>query len=204
SDAYFRNIYRDFYLRYKLGPGDQMAIRVLNQPEHTMEQVTVSPVGRIYQPLIGDIEVAGLTVPELTNKLTVALSQYIINPTVSVSLLEANSAKIGVLGEVRNPGILVMARPMTVFDAITASGGVTDHGSRSNVTVLRQGPGGRNQILKSNVKRIMEGKAGPEENFPLLAGDTIIVHGNFRKKFSAITSLAGFGYFLSVIADRAQ
>jgi polysaccharide biosynthesis/export protein len=199
GDQYFRALYRDFYNSYQLGPEDQLALRVQGQPDYSIEQVTISPVGRIYHPLLGDLDVAGMTVPKLTERLTIELSQYIIDPKVSLSLLSANSAKIGVLGDVTRPGILVMARPMTILDAISASGGVTDFGSKSNVTLLRQMAGGRAVTMKLNVKRILEGKADPEENVQLQAGDTIIVHGNTRKKISTITSLLGFGHFLGFI-----
>lgn len=199
GDEYFRAIYRDFYNSYKLGPEDQIALRVKGQPDYSIEQITISPVGRIYHPLLGELDVAGLTVPKLTEKLTIELSQYIIEPKVSLSLLSANSAKIGVVGDVTHPGIVVMTRPMTVLDAISASGGVSDTGSKSDITVLRQVGGGRSLIKKVNLKRILEGKGEPEENLALQAGDTIVVHGNARKKFASITSLIGFGNFLGFV-----
>ncbi|HVG17861.1 MAG TPA: polysaccharide biosynthesis/export family protein [Blastocatellia bacterium] len=202
DDPFFRRVYKDFYNTYKLGPDDEVAIRVLSQPDYSLEKVKISPVGRIYHPLLGDVEVAGLTVDRLTEKLTLDLSQYIINPKISVSLLEAHSAKIGVLGDVGRPGVVIMTTPMTVLDAITASGGFTDFGSKSNVTILRQSGYDRPRTMKVNVKRILEAKADPEQNIRLQAGDTIIVHGNARKKFGQITSLLGFGHFLAFIAGR--
>ncbi len=157
-------------------------------------------MGRIYHPLLGDVEVAGLNVEQVTAKLSTQLSQYIINPKVSVSLLEAKSAMIGVIGDVTRPGIVVMARPMTVLDVLSTSGGITSLGSQSNVTVLRQLGGGRTSTMKVNVKRIVEGKANAEENISLQAGDTVIVHGNKMKKIASITSLLGFGQFVGFIA----
>ncbi|MBI3652043.1 MAG: polysaccharide export protein [Acidobacteria bacterium] len=201
-DPFFKKVYQDFYQTYRLGPDDEIAVRILGQPDYSLEKTKVSPVGRIYHPLLGDVEVAGLTVAKLTEKLTSDFSQYILNPKVSVSLVEANSAKIGVLGDVTHPGIVVMTRPMTVLEALSASGGVSDFGSKSDVTVLRQNGYDRPQMLKVNVKRIMEGKADTEENLRLQAGDTIIVHGNTRKKFTQITSLLGFGQFLAFVAGR--
>ena len=201
-DPYFKKMYRDFYDTYRLGPDDQLSVRVFGQPDYSLEKVKISPVGRIYHPLLGDVEVAGLTVDRLTEKLTVDLSQYIIDPKVSISLIEANSAKIGVLGDVVHPGIVVMTRPMTVLDALSASGGVSDFGSKTNVTILRQTGYERSQMLKVNVKKILEGKADTEENLRLQAGDTVIVHGNAKKKFGTITSLLGFGNFIAFIAGR--
>jgi polysaccharide export outer membrane protein len=199
-DQFFNGIYREFYDTYRLGPADEIAIRVTGQPDYTLERVKVSPTGSVYHPLLGDVEVAGMTVPRLTELLTRDLSEYLINPKVSVALIEANSAKIGVLGDVVHPGILIMNKPMNVLEAISASGGVADTGDKSGVVVLRQLRDGRGQTFKVNVKRILEGKAGPEENVPLQAGDTVIVNGNTKKKVSYILSLAGFGSFLSFIA----
>ena len=201
-DPFFRKVYRDFYDTYRLGPDDQLSVRVFGQPDYSLDKVKISPVGRIYHPLLGDVEVAGLTVDRLTEKLTVDLSQFILNPKVSISLIEANSAKIGVLGDVLHPGIVVMTRPMTVLDALSASGGVSDFGSKTNVTILRQAGYERSQMLKVNVKKILEGKADAEENLRLQAGDTVIVHGNLKKKLSTITSLLGFGHFVAFVAGR--
>jgi polysaccharide export outer membrane protein len=201
-DPFFKKVYRDFYDTYRLGPDDELALRIVGQPDYSLERVKISPVGRLYHPLIGDIEVAGLTVEKLTEKLKVDFSQFIINPKISISLLQANSAKIGVIGDVTHPGIVIMTRPMTVLDALSASGGVSDFGSKSNITVLRQNGYDRPQMVKVNVKRILQGKADVEENIALQAGDTIIVHGNARKKFAQITSMIGFGHFLAFLGGR--
>jgi polysaccharide export outer membrane protein len=127
------------------------------------------------------------------------MGEFLIDPKVSVALIEANSAKIGVLGDVVNPGILVMNKPMTVLEAVAAAGGFADTGSKSGVTVVRQARDGRTLTLKVNLKLVLEGKAGAEENIPLQAGDIVLIHGNARKKVDTILSLAGFGSFLSFI-----
>jgi polysaccharide export outer membrane protein len=202
DDQYFEAVYRNFYKTYRLGPDDEIAIRVMGQPDYSIEKGRISPLGRIYHPLVGDLDVAGLTIDQLTQKLTTDFSEYLINPKVSVSLLEAKSAKVAVLGEVVNPGIVVMTEPMTVLDAISASGGFADTGSRSNVTLLRQTGHGRWRSLRVNVKHILEGKADAEENLALQAGDTVIVHGNAKKKLATITSVAGFASFLSFLIVR--
>ena len=199
DDQFFKGIYREFYDTYRLGPAYEIAIRVAGQPDYTIERAKVSPTGSVYHPLLGDMEVAGITIPRLTKRLTADMSEFLINPKVSVALLEANSAKIGVLGDVMHPGILIMNKPMNVLEALTASGGVADTGDKSGVVVLRQTRDGRAQTFKVNVKRILQGKAGPEENLGLQAGDTVIVNGNIKKKMANILSLAGFGSFISFI-----
>jgi len=202
TSEYFDGIYRDFYKNYRLGPGDEIAVRVVGQPDFSLESVRISPVGRIYHPLVGDIHVARLTVDELTTKLVAHFSEYILNPSVSVELLTAHSAKVGVLGEVVRPGIVVMDEPMTLLGAIIAAGGATDSGKKSEVTLLRQNNEGRLRIVTVNLKRILEGRADPEQNLALRAGDTLIVHGNLRKKITSLSvPLMGFTqllYFLSL------
>jgi polysaccharide export outer membrane protein len=196
----FEDLYLNFYHTYRLGADDEVAIHVLGQPDFSMEKVKISPVGRIYYPTLGDLKVAGLTVDQLTKKLAAGLSEYLINPKVTVSLLEARSAKVGVLGEVVRPGIVVIAAPTTVLDAIEASGGFTDFGSKSDVTLFRAGPDGRLRQIKVNVKRILEGNQKGEEDLPLQAGDTLIVNGNTKKKLSTIVSLAGFSSFVTFLS----
>jgi polysaccharide export outer membrane protein len=201
-DPYFKDIYRHFYTTYKLGPADEVAIRVVGQPDYTLEKAQVSPMGRLYHPLVGDVDVAGLTISQATERLTIYFSEYIREPRVSLSLLAANSSMIGVLGDVAHPGIVVMSRPMTLLDAITASGGVTDYGSQSNITLVRREGNGTMRTSKVNVKRILEGKAGAEENVALQAGDTLVVHGNVKKKLGLAMSTFGFGRFLDFIVRR--
>ena len=201
TSEYFDGIYRDFYQNYKLGPGDEVAVRVASQPDFSLERVKISPTGRLYHPLIGDIPVARLTVDQLATKLTSHFSEYILKPVVSVELLAAQSAKIGVLGDVGRPGIIVMTEPTTVLSAITASGGVSDSGKKSEITLLRQSDEGGLRIVTVNLKRILEGKADPEQNLTLKAGDTLIVHGNLRKKISTVMApIWNFSQFLYLVS----
>lgn len=197
---YFKGIYRNFYETYRLGPSDEIAIRVLGQPDYSFPKLKISPVGRVYHPLVGDIDVVGLTVPQLEKKLTADFSEYVINPKVSVSLEEAQSAKIGVLGEVKAPSIVIMAKPMTILEVINFSGGFTEAANRRDVIILRQDSNGMMHQTKVDVKKILDGKAKPEENLLIKAGDTVIVNGNLRKKMSRVASSLGFVNFLTFLA----
>ena len=196
NDPMFEGIYQKFYSDYRLGPGDSVAVRIKGQPEYSKDQVKVSPVGSIYLDLLGDVTIAGMTLDQAREYLTKELSEYLKDPKVSISLIEAQSAKIGVLGEVLKPGIVVMARPMTVLDAITESGGFATTGSKSNVEVIRQSA---KQPIRVNVDNILKGKARPEDNLQLHPGDLVIVKGNAIKTIGTITALAGFGNFTSFI-----
>jgi polysaccharide export outer membrane protein len=198
-DAAFEHMQQRYVATYKLGAGDTIAVRVVGEPDYTLERVTVSPFGAVYHPLLGDVEVAGLTLDQATERMRDELAEFIISPRVSLALVEAHSAKIGVLGDVTQPGIITMAGPMTVLDAISASGGITDLGAATDVTLLRQMREGQTTAVTVNVKRILEGKADPHENLALQPGDTIVVHGNKKKALATITSLTGFSSFLTFL-----
>jgi polysaccharide export outer membrane protein len=200
EDPLFDGIYRKFYDTYRLGPGDELSIRIKGQPDYSYEKVKISPTGTIWHMLLSEVSVGGLTIAQVTERLTNDLSEYLKNPQVSVQLVEAVSAKIAVLGDVVRPDVYVMARPMKVLDAISQAGGFAETGSRSDVQVNRQMADGSRRVLKVNVKNILEGKARPEDNITLQAGDTVMVGGNMKKTIATITSLSGFGSFLSFIS----
>jgi polysaccharide export outer membrane protein len=194
------SVYQGFYHSYRLGPGDVLGIYVDKHPEDSAPRVVVYPVGQVYFPLLGNVTVVGKTLEQLTSYFTAAVSEFIKDPRVTIALLEAQSNKIGVLGDVRVPGVQIMARPMRVLDAITQAGGVTETGKSSDVSILRQYEDGRVQVLKVNVKKILQGKAGPEENAYLRTGDTIIVHGNLYKAIGKFSSVIGLTSFVSFLA----
>lgn len=188
--AQINSVYQGFYNSYRLGPGDIIGIYIDKHPEDSVERVTVSPVGRVYFPLLGNVTVVGKTMPQIQEYFSIAVAEYIREPRVTLSLLEAQSAKIGVLGDVKTPGVQVMTRPLRVLDAITMAGGILETGSQ-NISILRQYEDGRVQMLTVDMKKILKGKANPEENAFLRAGDTVIVHGNLFKKMGKVTSVVG-------------
>lgn len=200
EDLNYRTMVRSFSEKYRVGPADSIAVRVKGQPDYSLEKVKVAPTGTIYHPLLGDILVAGFTLDQLKKQLAAELSEYLIDPVVSIELLEAQSAKVGVIGEVKAPKILLMSGPMTIIDAITEAGGFTDTGKKSEVTLLRQNPDGQRSTIKVNMKNILNGKAAPGENLALQAGDTVIVHGNVLKSIPVIAGISGFGNFLSFLS----
>ena len=201
--AQINSVYQGFYNSYRLAPGDVVGIYIEKHPEDSVDKVAVSPVGRIYFPLLGDIPVVGKTLPQLQEAMSVAVAEYIKDPKLTLALLEAHSSKIGVLGDVRTPGMMVMTRPLRLLDVITLAGGIADTGS-SDVSILRQYEDGRVQVLRANVKKILKGKAGPEENLYLRAGDTVIVHGNMFKTFGRISSFVGLASFAAFLSRGAN
>ena len=87
-------------------------------------------------PVIGDIKAAGLSKDSLQFLLEQKLAGYIKGPSVLVRFLGFN---VNVLGEVRTPGThKFLVDNVTVIDAISAAGDLTDYGKREDVTVIRE------------------------------------------------------------------
>lgn len=86
-------------------------------------QYVVGPEGVMFMPLLGEVQADGLTKAELEQSLKEKLSEYIIEPQVSVGISVYRSKRVYVIGEVGLPGPVPMkGNVLTVWDAIVAAG----------------------------------------------------------------------------------
>lgn len=121
---------------YVLQPGDQLEVAVFRVPEASKTSI-VRPDGYISLPGLKDVQVAGLTVPQATAKITALEAQRLVDPDVTVSVLNPRDASIFVLGEVAKPGALPFRSAQTAAQALAQSGGAVRSGSWRGVAVLR-------------------------------------------------------------------
>jgi polysaccharide export outer membrane protein len=120
---------------YSVGPDEELRITVYEEPELS-STYKVSGDGLISMPLIGDIQVNGLTLSEIDDKITAALSEgYLINPSVSIEVSKYRPFYI--LGEVRTPGSYSFVTDMSVLNAAALAGGFTYRANRKSVELLR-------------------------------------------------------------------
>ena len=111
------------------------------QSQLHMLTYVVTSKGDIDMPVLGKVHVAGLTTEQLAQKLTDEISKSVSDPVVTVTLV---NFKVNVAGEVRTPGrIEVNGNRISVLDAISAAGDLTEYGERSNVLVIREENGQR-------------------------------------------------------------
>ena len=102
---------------------------------------TISASGNIEMPVIGIVRAAGLTKEQLSQSLIQKLAPYVKDPSVLIRFLQYN---INVLGEVKNPGVKpFVTERVTLIDAVSAAGDLTDFGRRENVLVIREQGGKR-------------------------------------------------------------
>jgi polysaccharide export outer membrane protein len=91
---------------------------------------TVQTNGSISLPLLGEVQVAGLTVAEVRRKITNLLAKdYLRNPQVEVKVREFQSQFVSVVGEVNSPGRKPIRGRMRLVDALLESGGFKDSAS---------------------------------------------------------------------------
>lgn len=159
---------------YKLSPGDRLAVTVWKDPDLSRE-VLVAPDGGISFPLAGDLDTAGKTVSTLSQELTEALSEYIDEPVVTVSLLEVRGSRIYVLGKVNRPGVYVLDGSLDVMQALSLAGGMTTYADFDGIRILRRDEQGRVDVLRFAYSAVARGK-NLEQNVLLQSGDTVVVN----------------------------
>jgi protein involved in polysaccharide export with SLBB domain len=108
---------------YTLGPGDKLEIEILGETG-TRTETFVTPDAKVYFDLLPGIDVAGKTTQQLQTELETQLVKFYKQPQVAVTLRDAVSQRVWVLGRLNAPGIYPMKQPMRVLDAISKAGGL--------------------------------------------------------------------------------
>lgn len=160
----------------QLGPGDQVKIEVFGNPDLTTT-TNVTDDGAIHMPLAGAVAVGGQSPAEAARRIEIALKtgQFLVNPQVTVNLVQSLSQRISVLGEVKNPGSYPIQSKSTIFDLIALAGGLSDKGS-DVVYILRTDESGVLQRLSVDMRRIgASPDASSSATTTLRGGDTIVV-----------------------------
>ena len=158
---------------YQIGAGDELQISVWKEPDASVPKVVVRPDGKISMPLLKEIEVAGMTPKQLEHAITEKLSKLINAADVTVVISAINSKKVYVVGAARREGPLAYTYKMTVMQALSEAGGLTDYAKRKKIYVLRT-ENGKEYQLPFNYDEVIKGQK-MEQNIQLLAGDTIII-----------------------------
>jgi polysaccharide export outer membrane protein len=157
---------------YVIGPGDKLSIDLWKEPDLS-KQVTVRLDGKISLPLIADVVAGGLTSAALRTELTQKYGQYVDAPVVSVTVLESLSKKIYLVGKVAKPGEYLLQKNMTVVQAISLAGGLTEWADRSDIRLIRKVKGVE-KTFRVNYKAIVFGE-DVSQNIQLEPDDTIFV-----------------------------
>jgi len=114
---------------YRVGPGDVLDVIVYGEDDLT-RLITVQHEGEISFPLIGEIQVEGLTLKEVRQQIEELLGRdFLVDPQVTVKVKEYRSQWVTLVGEIARPGKYYLTGPETLLDLLTEAGGFTSQAS---------------------------------------------------------------------------
>lgn len=176
-----------------LGPGDQVDIFVWGYPDYTRRAI-VGFNGALPYPLVGELPVAGLTAEQVTDRVRLALADFIKDPVVKVSVATARPQRIQVLGEVAKPGAYNLPAPdTTLIEALALAGGPTIDARLGNLLVVRD-LGKQVEIHTIDYRRVTR-EGDVSGNIRLQDGDIVFmpvaVMSDLSREASRISQLLG-------------
>lgn len=156
---------------YFINTGDVVSIRVLNQ-ESMATRVRVRQDGRISLPIIGDVDARGKRPSALRAELEGRLKDYLVAPSVTVNIEDAQPMSVSVLGEVARPGVYNVESNTGLAQVLALGGGPTEYASRDRIFVVRSQPAPMR--IRFTYEALSRGEnAAPA--FPLHPGDVVVV-----------------------------
>jgi polysaccharide export outer membrane protein len=183
------------YKDYRVGPEDQLDIQILGQ-DKLGRTLRVNGQGEITMPLVGVVQVAGLTPQEIEKRLAELYdARFLVNPQVTVAVKEFRHQRVAVTGAVSKPGSYEIIGPRTLLEVLSMAGGLSNRGSESAGDVinvirhqnapdlvdhLKAGAGAtqpyapKTETMTIDLRRLLSGQ-DPQLNLTVRNGDVIHV-----------------------------
>jgi polysaccharide export outer membrane protein len=153
---------------YRIGVDDVLGISVWDNKD--LDQVVfVRPDGKISLPLLGEIQAAGLTVADLSARLSELYGRTIKGAQVTVSVREIRSRPVFFLGGISKTTPLQVTQSLTLSQALSLAGGVSPGADLEKAFVLRG-----DRVIGVDFARLIQ-KGDVTQNIQIMPGDTIIV-----------------------------
>jgi protein involved in polysaccharide export with SLBB domain len=155
-----------------LGPGDKLELNIFYGDEEAKQTYTLDGSGQMEVRFIGTVSAGGKSVRDVQEDIRARLADgYLKDPVVSLTVVEINSLKCSVFGQVARSGTIKFTPGMTIVEAIAQSGGFSPLARKNMVKVTRL-KDGKKETYKIPVEMIAEGK---RPNFPMMPGDEVFV-----------------------------
>jgi polysaccharide biosynthesis/export protein len=171
---------------YKLGVGDQLNIWVAQLDEFSTKTFTVDRQGCITPPVAGRIHVEGLTVAQAEQAVKTALTRYVRDPEVGVSLTETKNEGVSITGSVVHPGVYQLSQGRTLVEMLMMAGGLQASAGPFAIIMRPQSSGplplpaahtdptGKYSVAQINVREVISLQKSAD-NIRLSPGDTVSV-----------------------------
>lgn len=185
---------------YHVGASDKFNFSIYGEPDLFLKTVIVRTDGFITLPLIGDVEVQGLTMDEATNVIETRYKKYIRNPKAILIPYEFSSGKFTIIGKVALPGLYPIEKNLRVLDAIALAGGFSVGHFRNSTVELADLE--HSYVVRAErvlpvdfVKLVKKGRT--EHNIPIVPGDYIYVPSSRNQEvyvIGAVRTPDAYGY----------
>ena len=141
---------------YRIGIDDLLRIEVFRVEDLSSEE-RVNEGGLISMPLIGPVQVGGLTPQEAEQQISERLRKYVRNPQVNLFVTEYASQNVTVSGAVKEPGLFPLKGRLTLMQAIAQAGGLNEVGNEEEIVLFRLQKDHSMQAYVINLEKIQEG-----------------------------------------------
>jgi polysaccharide export outer membrane protein len=159
--------------REVIGPGDTVRITAYRYPDLTTD-ARLSEQGTLNVPLVGEMSLKGLTPEQAARQIADRLKsgKYINEPQITVTVLQARSRMVSVLGYVRNPGRYALdGASAKISDVIAMAGGLEPNGAQQ-VTIQPNGDQKSKPVIV-DLSSVIAGDTA--KNIDVHGGDSIFV-----------------------------
>jgi polysaccharide export outer membrane protein len=178
--------------RYVLRPGDVMDISFEYSPEFNQTGVSVQPDGFISLRSVGDLKVAGQTLPEAKQMITLAYSKFLHEPNVDLVLKDFERPYFVASGWLAHPGKYEIRGDTTLTEAVAIAGGFTSSSKHSQVVLYRRLNNDWMQAKVFDVKKMLASH-DLREDVHLQPGDMVYVPQNRLSKMQWIVPRTSAG-----------
>jgi len=155
---------------YQVAAGDVLSVNVVNFPNLSTPQVLVGPDGIISLPLLDQVSVNGLTQDQVRRLLTSKWRKYVINPAVTVSLIQKHPQTVVLSGYLNHTGTIDYRSDLHLLEALAQMGGALPTADPSKA-VLKHADGTSQTLDLSHP----ETKAGTDVDVALKPGDVLLM-----------------------------
>jgi polysaccharide export outer membrane protein len=135
--------------------------------------VVVRPDGKIALPLLNEVQAVGLTPGQLRERLMEESRRYVEDANITVVVMQINSRRVFITGEVNKPGPYPLAGPTTVLQLIAMAGGLREYANGKNILIMRNDSKGPTSLV-FNYQDVIARK-NLKQNIDLKPGDTVVV-----------------------------
>jgi polysaccharide export outer membrane protein len=174
---------------YRIGADDLLEIQVFGVDQLT-RTVRVNSRGQMSLPLVGTLQVGGLTAGEAERLLVTKLAEnYLQDPQVSLFIKEYTSQRVTIEGAVNKPGVYPLRGPTTLLQSLAVAGGQASLSDMTEVMLFRSEKDGKRTTLVYDVDRI---RAGELDDPSVINEDLIVVKRSASRVFMKDSVVSDF------------